>query len=116
MSTVFTPEFTLLQKARILNKAGKFTVTGRKFLRTVAAESIATGSGGYSRFHGIETHGRGRFVTLSYSNYSNFRALLAVLNVDFTEGNDAPRGGKCGHYFEYKRADFLEALINFVEA
>lgn len=103
--------FDLLHRARILNKAGLFTKTGADFLSRIAFSEDK--SIGRCRFHGIVAHGRGRYVTLSYSAYLNCRALLVFLDVPFTEGNDAPRGGKTGHFFEFKHADFVEGLYRY---
>ena len=67
------------------------------------------------RFHGVRQLGRGRFVTLSYSYDEQARELLSALNVPFTEGNDAIRGGKTGAYLRFDRTALKNALIRFIK-
>lgn len=67
------------------------------------------------RFHGVRTHGRGRFVTLSYSYDEQARELLTALKVPFTEGNDAPRGGKTGAYLRFDLRAFKDALFRSIK-
>ena len=67
------------------------------------------------RFHGVRTHGRGRFVTLSYSYDDQARELLTALKVPFTEGNDAPRGGKTGAYLRYDLRKLRNALFRSIK-
>ena len=67
------------------------------------------------RFHGVRQLGRGRFVTLSYSYDAQARELLSALNVPFTEGNDAIRGGKTGAYLRFDLRAFKEALVRSIK-
>lgn len=67
------------------------------------------------RFHGVRTHGRGRFATLSYSLDEQARELLTALKVPFTEGNDAPRGGKTGAYLRYDLRKLRNALFRSIK-
>ncbi len=101
---------------KLINKSGKLTKPGKDFLVHLVSESAPLGRSSYSRFHGVHTCGRGRFVTISYSDRDNALELFTLLKIDFTEGNDAPRGGKCGQYFEYDRGDLMRALLFFLEA
>lgn len=67
------------------------------------------------RFHGVRTHGRGRFATLSYSLDEQARELLTALKVPFAEGNDAPRGGKTGAYLRYDLRKLRNALFRSIK-
>lgn len=67
------------------------------------------------RFHGVRSHGRGRFVTLSYSYDEQARELLTALKVPFTEGNDAPRGGRTGAYLRYDLRKLRVALARSIK-
>lgn len=67
------------------------------------------------RFHGVRTHGRGRFVTLSYSYDEQARELLTALKVPFSEGNDAPRGGRTGAYLRYDLRKLRDALARSIK-
>ena len=67
------------------------------------------------RFHGVRSHGRGRFVTLSYSMDEQARELLTALKVPFTEGNDAPRGGKTGAYLRFDMYEFKNAIVRSIK-
>lgn len=67
------------------------------------------------RFHGVRSHGRGRFVTLSYSYDEQARELLTALKVPFTEGNDAPRGGRTGAYLRYDLRKLRTALFRSIK-
>lgn len=69
----------------------------------------------YVRFHGVRQLGRGRFVTLSYSYDAQARELLSALDVPFTEGNDAIRGGKTGAYLRFDLRAFKEALVRSIK-
>ena len=67
------------------------------------------------RFHGVRTHGRGRFVSISYSMDEQARELLTALKVPFTEGNDAPRGGRTGAYLRYDLRKLRNALMRYIK-
>lgn len=67
------------------------------------------------RFHGVRTHGRGRFVTISYSMDEQARDLLTALKVPFSEGNAAPRGGKTGAYLRYDLRKLRDALARSIK-
>ena len=67
------------------------------------------------RFHGVRSHGRGRFVSISYSMDEQARELLTALKVPFTEGNDAPRGGKTGAYLRYDLRKLRNALMRSIK-
>lgn len=67
------------------------------------------------RFHGVRSHGRGRFVTLSYSYDEQARELLTALKVPFSEGNDAPRGGRTGAYLRYDLRELRNALMRSIK-
>ena len=67
------------------------------------------------RLHGVRSHGRGRFVTISYSMDEQARELLTALKVPFTEGNDAPRGGKTGAYLRYDLRKLRNALARSIK-
>ena len=67
------------------------------------------------RFHGVRTHGRGRFVTISYSYDEQARELLTALKIPFTEGNDAPRGGRTGAYLRYDLHKLRDALARSIK-
>lgn len=67
------------------------------------------------RFHGVRSHGRGRFVSISYSMDEQARELLNALKVPFTEGNDAPRGGRTGAYLRYDLRKLRDALVRSIK-
>ena len=67
------------------------------------------------RFHGVRTHGRGRFASISYSMDEQARELLTALKVPFTEGNDAPRGGRTGAYLRYDLRKLHDALMRYIK-
>ena len=67
------------------------------------------------RFHGVRTYGRGRFVTISYSYDEQARELLTALKVPFSEGNDAPRGGKTGAYLRYDLRKLRDVLARSIK-
>ena len=67
------------------------------------------------RFHGVRSHGRGRFVSISYSMDEQARELLAALEVPFTEGNDGPRGGRTGAYLRYDLRKLRDALMRYIK-
>ena len=67
------------------------------------------------RFHGVRTHGRGRFVSISYSMDEQGRELLTALKIPFTEGNDAPRGGRTGAYLSFDLRAFKDALFRSIK-
>ena len=67
------------------------------------------------RFHGVRTHGRGRFVSISYSMDEQARELLTALKIPFTEGNDAPRGGRTGAYLRFDLRKLRGALARSIK-
>ena len=67
------------------------------------------------RFHGVRQLGRGRFATISYSMDAQGRELLTALKVPFSEGNDAPRGGKTGAYLRYDLRKLKNALMRSIK-
>lgn len=52
------------------------------------------------KFYGKHYRGHGRFVTLSDCGYYNAIQALKLLGIDYTTGNDAPRGGKTGDFVQ----------------
>lgn len=85
---------------KVFLKNGTLSKAGRETLVTLLMQK-EIGTTWKSRIHGVRELGRGRWVTLSYSLDAQARELLEALGVPFTEGNDAPRGGKTGNYLEY---------------
>lgn len=67
------------------------------------------------RFHGVRQLGRGRFTSISYSMDEQGRELLTALKIPFTEGNDAPRGGKTGAYLRYDLRKLRNALFRSIK-
>ena len=99
---------------KVINKAGKLTKFGRDIAAKIISESDVYGY--MFRFHGIHYNGRGRFTTVSESDKDGCKDLLDFLHVEYIEGNDAPRGGKHGHYFQFWRWDYCQALFKFFGA
>ena len=66
-----------------------------------------------SCFYGVKVCGRGRYSNNSFTDEWNAKELLRLLNVPFTTGNDAPRGGKTGNFIRFNTKAFERALINF---
>lgn len=52
------------------------------------------------KYYGKFRRGHGRFVSLSDCRHYNAIKALELLGVDYTTGNDAPRGGKTGDFVE----------------
>ena len=86
--------------AKCFLKDGRLSKAGRETLVTLLMQD-EVGTTWKMRLHGVRQLGRGRWVTLSYSLDEQARELLNALGVPFTEGNDAPRGGRTGAYLEY---------------
>ena len=114
--------------ARVFLKSGYLTLAGQDTVRellTAKEEERAPIVWGkhlpsdwmcnWVRFHGVRELGRGRFATLSYSLDEQARELLTALKVPFTEGNDAPRGGKTGAYLRFDLRAFKEALARSIK-
>ena len=59
--------------------------------------------------HPVHTcKGKG-FVNL-IDNLEEIREILKSIKCHFTQGNDAPRGGRTGDYITFYKSDFLKAL------
>ena len=56
------------------------------------------------------TSGRG-FTTI-VDNAEQIRGILRSIKCPFTEGNDAPRGGKSGAFISIRKQDLLDGLIS----
>lgn len=95
--------------AKVLKKDGRLSKAGRETLVTLLMQK-EIGTTWKSRIHGVRELGRGRWVTLSYSLDAQARELLNALGVPFTEGNDAPRGGRTGAYLEYDYCTLYEKI------
>lgn len=52
-----------------------------------------------NRTHTCRWHKSGRHLNLE-DKTKNYTDMLKVLGIDYTEGNDAPRGGEEGNYIE----------------
>ena len=94
---------------KVFLKDGKLSKAGRETLVTLLMQE-EIGTTWKMRLHGVRELGRGRWVTLSYSLDEQARELLGALGVPFTEGNDAPRGGKTGDYLEYDYYTLYEKI------
>lgn len=114
--------------AKVFLKSGYLTIAGKDTvteLLTATEEERAPYEWGkpfpsdydciWVRFHGVRSHGRGRFVTISYSMDEQGRELLTALKVPFTEGNDAPRGGRTGAYLRYDLRKLRSALARSIK-
>lgn len=114
--------------AKIFLKSGYLTLAGQDTVRellTATEEKRAPIVWGkplpsdydcnWVRFHGVRSHGRGRFCTLSYSYDEQARELLTALKIPFTEGNDAIRGGKTGAYLRYDLRKLRDALARSIK-
>ena len=95
--------------AKVFLKNGNLSRAGRETLVTLLNQE-EIGTTWKMRIHGVRELGRGRWVTLSYSLDEQARELLNALGVPFTEGNDAPRGGKTGNYLEYDYYTLYEKI------
>lgn len=114
--------------AKIFLKSGYLTLAGQDTIRellTATEEKPAPHVWGkpfpsdydclWVRFHGVRQLGRGRFVSISYSMDEQGRELLTALKIPFTEGNDAPRGGKTGAYLRYDLHKLRDALARSIK-
>ena len=114
--------------AKIFLKSGYLTLAGQDTIRELLTateekrEPIVWGKPfpsdydcNWVRFHGVRTHGRGRFVSISYSMDEQARELLTALKVPFTEGNDAPRGGRTGAYLRYDLRKLRNTLMRSIK-
>lgn len=52
------------------------------------------------RVHGKHYSGSGRYTSVANGTHYTTIEGLRLVGVDFTTGNDAPRGGQCGDYVE----------------
>lgn len=95
--------------SKVFLKSGKLSKAGRETLVTLLMQK-EMGTTWKMRIHGVRELGRGRFITISYSMDEQARELLNALGVPFTEGNDAPRGGKTGNYLEYSFYTLYEKI------
>ena len=94
---------------KVFLKNGNLSKAGRETLVALLNQE-EIGTTWKMRLHGVRELGRGRWVTLSYSLDEQARELLGALGVSFTEGNDAPRGGKTGSYLEYDYYTLYEKI------
>lgn len=114
--------------AKVFKKDGYLTLAGMYTVRallTATEEERAPYEWGkplppdfdcnFVRFHGVRSHGRGRFTSISYSMDEQARELLTALKVPFTEGNDAPRGGRTGAYLRYDLRKLRDALARSIK-
>ena len=53
----------------------------------------------------------GRGFSTVVDNAEQIRRILRSVNCPFTEGNDAPRGGKSGAFIRVRKIDLLDGLI-----
>lgn len=97
--------------SKVFLKNGTLSKAGRETLVTLLMQE-EIGTTWRMRIHGVRELGRGRWVTLSYSLDNQARELLEALGVPFTEGNDAPRGGKTGTYLEYDFYTLYEKIAS----
>ena len=97
--------------ARVFLKKGTLSKAGRETLVTLLMQE-EVGTTWKMRVHGVRELGRGRRVRISYSLDEQARELLNALKVPFTEGNDAPRGGKTGTYLEYDFYTLYEKIAS----
>ena len=114
--------------AKVFLKSGYLTLAGMHTVRellTATEEKRAPYVWGkplppgwdrnWVRFHGVRELGRGRFVTLSYALDEQARELLTALKVPFTEGNDAPKGGKTGAYLRFDMYAFKDSIVRSIK-
>lgn len=59
--------------------------------------------------HPVHVSGGKGFVNL-IDNLEQIREILKSIRCPFTEGNDAPRGGRTGDYITFYKSDFLKSL------
>lgn len=90
----------------ILNKNGQLSEYDREAVNAMNTESY--------KFYGKEVIGRGRYIKIRNVVHKRIKHILIMLNVEFSEGNDAPRGGKTGDYIiidnKRERARFAKFL------
>ena len=55
---------------------------------------------------------KGRGFTTIVDNAEQIRGILRSIKCNFTEGNDAPRGGKSGAFISIRKQDLLDGLIS----
>lgn len=53
---------------------------------------------------------RGKGFVSLIDNLEEIKKILRSIKCTFTEGNDAPRGGRTGDYVMFYKSDFLKAL------
>lgn len=98
--------------SKVFLKNGMLSKAGRETLVSLLMQE-EIGTTWKMRIHGVRELGRGRWVTLSYALDVQARELLTALGVPFTEGNDAPRGGKTGAYLEYDYYTLYEKIVKW---
>ncbi len=94
---------TKKQKEVILTQKGEVSKSIINALRNCAFKG--------NKVYHYYTSGSGRFIT-NHSAYSTVVAILKASNYKFTEGNDAPRGGKAGEFIKLSKTamDFLLSI------
>lgn len=81
--------------AGLLTKKGEINATYRIIFDQLAA--------GVDKFRPCHWRGSRRHLTLQDDGY-NIRRVFNVLRLSYTEGNDAPRGGREGDFIELTAA------------
>lgn len=91
------------QKAVLLTKKGEVSKNITNALWNCRFEG--------NKIYHTYTSGSGRFTT-NHSAKWTLLEILKAFNYKYTEGNDSPRGGKCGDYLKVsKRAmEFIKSI------
>ncbi len=94
-------------KTKILNKDGNFSLNSLNAIRESYINKET------NRIYPVKYVGKGNFINKKdYSDY--IREILRNENIDFTEGNDAPRGGKNGNFIQTSK-EGIDYLLKIIE-
>lgn len=89
-----------------LKKDGHVSHRGMYLFERIDKEGDTDGS---VCLHPVHVNRSKGFVNL-IDNLEEVRKILRSIKCAFTEGNDAPRGGRTGDYVAFYKSDFLKAL------
>lgn len=93
---------------RITTKAGRLSEITRDILTRIAP--IQPKENGIVRFYTVRNVGLGTRTHYSSAIGDRLIDLLCDAGMDYTSGNDAPKGGRLGEYVEFNKAAFFDAV------
>lgn len=86
----------------------------QKFVNVIYSIKSTIHNTGY-RFHLKEWRGSGRHISLSDCEHRDCLTLFNILGINYSTGNDAPRGGVAGDYIEIADGKSAKKLDLFIK-